>query len=158
MKDKFIRCLTATKPYAAGNEVKKQIGDASEETYIKSLKTSVAQKYSILHITAKKDAVNLFFTNVMTESEQIHKQLNAINEPWKGLLKRIVINPLISRAPLLSNTTSRNTRIAKTSAIIHNQNIDITNIASEAQLTDLQLTLMLSMANRFQWTHGKLYF
>ncbi|OLN27954.1 hypothetical protein [Desulfosporosinus metallidurans] len=135
------------------NQIKKQIGDTSEKTYIESLNTSVTQKNCILqNIKAKKEAVNLFFTNVMTESEQIHGQLNAINEPWKGLLKRIVINPLISRAPLLSNTTSRNKRIAKTSATIHNQNMNITDIASEAQLTDLQLTLMLSMANRSQWT------
>lgn len=138
------------------NKIKKQIGDASEEEYLESLKISVSQNNSILlNIKEKKTAVNLFLTNVTSESEKIHEQLNAINEPWKRLLKRIVINPLISTAPLLSNTTSRNKPIAKTSAIIHDQNIDITNIASEAQITDLQLTLMLSMANKYQWTSWK---
>lgn len=138
------------------NEVKKQIGDVNEELYLKSLKTSVPQKNFILqNIIEKKDAVNLFFENVMLESEKIHEELNAINEPWKGLLKRIVISPLIYNAPLLSNTISRNKPIAKTSAIIHNKNTDIAHIASEAQLADLQLTLMLSMANRYQWTSWK---
>lgn len=99
--------------------------------------------------------MDLFLEKVKSESEQVHEQLNSINIPWKGLLKRIVINPLISTAPLLSNTSSRNKLIARTSAIINEQNIDIAKIASEAQLTDLQLTLMLAMANKYQWTPWK---
>ena len=127
-----------------------------EEDYLKSLKISINKKNStLLKIQEKKNAVDLFLANVKSESKQIHKQLNSINEPWKGLLRRIVINPLISKAPLLSNTTSRNKPIAKTSAIIHQHNIDIADIASEAQLTDLQLTLMLSMANKYEWTPWK---
>ncbi len=138
------------------NEVKKQIGDVSEKSYIEILKTSVSQKSSILqNITEKRNAVRLFLDNVRSESERISKELEAINEPWKGLLKRIVLNPLIANAPLLSNKISRNKLTAKTSAFIHKENTDIAYIASEAQLTDLQLTLMLSMANRFQWTPWK---
>lgn len=138
------------------NKIKEQIGDTNEDEYLESLKVSVSKQNRILtNIKEKRNAVDLFFTNVTSESEKIHEQLNTINEPWKRLLKRIVINPLISTAPLLSNTTSRNKPIAKTSAIIHNQNIDITNIASEAQITDLQLTLMLSMASKYEWTPWK---
>ncbi len=138
------------------SEVKKQIGNVSEAGYLYSLKTFVFQKNSVLqNILEKSKAVNVFFENVMSESQQIHEELDAINEPWKGLLKRIVISPLISNAPLLNNTVSRNKLIAKTSATVHNRNIDIAQIASEAQLTDLQLTLMLSMANRYQWTPWK---
>jgi len=147
---------TAEKYHEADNEVKKQIGDYSEEAYLESLKTAVDKKNNILlNIQEKKEAVNLFLTKVTSESKQIHEQLNSINGPWKGLLKRIVINPLIAIAPLLSNTISRNKPIAKTSAIIHEQNIDIVTIASEGQLTDLQLTLMLAMANKYQWTPWK---
>lgn len=138
------------------NKLKKQIGDTNEDEYLELLKVSVSKQNSIVtNIKEKRNAVDLFFTNVTSESEKIHEQLNTINEPWKRLLKRIVINPLIFTAPLLSNTTSRNKPIAKTSAIIHNQNIDITNIASEAQITDLQLTLMLSMASKYEWTPWK---
>lgn len=147
---------TAEKFQDAENEIKKQIGDYSEEAYLEFLKTSLDKKNStVLKIQEKKKAVDLFLSNVTSESEQINEQLNSINEPWKRLLKRIVINPLISTAPLLSNTISRNQQIAKTSATIHKQNIAVANIASEAQLTDLQLTLMLSMANKYQWTPWK---
>lgn len=138
------------------NKLKKQIGDTNEEEYLESLRSLVSKNDSILtNIKEKRNAVNLFLNNIALESEKINEQLNTINEPWKRLLKRIVINPLISTAPLLSNTTSRNKPIAKTSAIIHDQNINITNIASEAQITDLQLTLMLSMANKYEWTPWK---
>jgi hypothetical protein len=138
------------------DEVKKLIGDVSEETHIKNLETSVSQKSSILqNVTEKRKAVKLFLDNIKDESEKIHGELDAINEPWKGLLKRIVINPLIANAPLLSNKTLRNKLTAKTSAVIHDKNTDIADIASEAQLTDLQLTFMLAMANRYQWTPWK---
>jgi exonuclease SbcC len=147
---------TAEKFQDAENEIKKQIGDSSEKAYFDFLKSTVDKKNNILlKIQEKHKAVNLFFSKVARESEQINEQLNSINDPWKRLLKRIVINPLIATAPLLNNSTSRNKLIAKTSAIIHKQNTDIANIASEAQLTDLQLTLMLSMANKYQWTPWK---
>lgn len=146
----------AEKFHDADNEVKKKIGNSNEDAYLKSLETSVENKNSMLLKTEeKKKAVNLFLTNIKSESEQIHKQLNSINEPWKGLLKRIVTNPLISGAPLLSNTISRNIPKATTSANIHDQKVDISKIASEAQLTDLQLTLMLSLANQYKWTPWK---
>jgi len=147
---------TAEKFQDAENEVKKQICDYSEKAYLDFLKAIVDKKNStLLNIQEKKRAVDLFLSMVLSESQLIHEQLNAINEPWKKLLKRIVINPLISTAPLLSNTTSRNKPIARTSANLHDQNVDIANIASEAQLADLQLTLMLSLANKYQWTPWK---
>jgi len=147
---------TAEKFQDAENEVKRQICDYSEKAYLDFLKAIVDKKNStLLNIQEKKRAVDLFLSMVLSESQLIHEQLNAINEPWKKLLKRIVINPLISTAPLLSNTTSRNKPIARTSANLHDQNVDIANIASEAQLADLQLTLMLSLANKYQWTPWK---
>ena len=60
-----------------------------------------------------------------------------------------------AKVELLSNKISRNKLTAKTSALIHDKNTDIAHIASEAQLTDLQLTFMLAMANRYQWTPWK---
>lgn len=156
IEQELVNWRTAEKYNEINNEIKNEIGDFNEEAYIESLKASVEKNSNILqNIINSKSAMDSFLSNVASEYEKIHEQLNAINEPWKGLLKRIVINPIISQAPLLSNTTVRNKPIAKTSALIHQQNIDITKIASEAQLSDLQLTFMLSMANRFKWTSLK---
>ncbi|WP_341348226.1 hypothetical protein [Paenibacillus sp. FSL H3-0469] len=147
---------TAEKIEEINNEIKNQIRDLTENAYITSLKSAVIQKDSILqNVIEKRKAIGFFLDNVKLESEKIHEELVAINEPWKGLLKRIVINPMIANAPLLSNKIIRNKLTAKTSALIHNKHINIADIASEAQITDLQLTLLLAMANRYEWTPWK---
>lgn len=136
--------------------IKEIRGDHSEEEYIEILKKDTQEKHlDLINIGEKKQAVTEFLQNAVYQSEHIDEQINTINEPWKRLLNRIVINPLISSAPLLKNSTSRNLPIAKTYASIHNKNVDIVDIASEAQLSDLQLTLLLSMANKYQWTKWK---
>lgn len=136
--------------------IKKIIGDHSEKEYIEILQNDTkGKKLDLSNIREKKQAITEFLQNVVYQSEHIDEQINTINEPWKRLLNRIVINPLISTAPLLKNSTSRNMPIAKTYALLHNQNVDIADIASEAQLSDLQLTLLLSMANKYTWTSWK---
>ncbi|WP_313163922.1 AAA family ATPase [Sedimentibacter sp.] len=134
-------------------EVKRLIGNNSEDKHLEILKAKVSKSnFDLQNINEKRDALNLFFDNIRLEYDKVHQELDEVNEPWKGLLKRIVINPLIANAPLLSNKISRNRLTTKTSGVIHNKNTDIADIASEAQLADLQLTLMLTMANRYQWT------
>lgn len=147
---------SAEKLHEVENMIKEQIGNYTEAIYLKQLENSVKMRnLELVNIKKNREAMNMLFDNIILENNQIHEQLNSINEPWKGLLKRIVINPLISAAPLLSNSTSRNKPIAKTFANIHKQNVDIAKIASEAQLSDIQLTLMLAMANKYQWTPWK---
>ncbi|MCK5580738.1 MAG: hypothetical protein KAJ18_05640, partial [Candidatus Omnitrophica bacterium] len=146
----------AEKYSEADKEVKKQIGDFSEDDYLKGLKSSIDKnKKRLDSVQKKKMTVEAFLDNAKEESEKITEQLNAINTPWKGLLKRIVINPLISEAPLLNSTISRNSQKASTFANLHEENFSMDKIASEAQLTDLQLTFMLAMANKYQWTPWK---
>lgn len=147
---------TNDKFHNADEEIKKQIGFCDEKEYLEILKSSVEKKQkAYLQIKDNADAIRFFLSRIAMESEQVQGQLDIINEPWKRLLKRIVVSPLISTAPLLSNSMSRNKPKAKTSAIIHNRKTDIASIASEAQLADLQLTFMLAMANQFQWTTWK---
>ncbi|MDY6227005.1 MAG: hypothetical protein SPH93_04930 [Clostridium sp.] len=138
------------------NKMKELLGGILEEQYYEDLKRTVSENDSMCkNIHEKKNAIDLFMKNITLEATKIHEQLNYINEPWRRLLKRIVVNPLFSTAPLMSNTTFRNKLISKTSAIVNNQNINISDVASEAQTTDLQLTLMLAMANKYEWTSWK---
>lgn len=139
------------------DEIKNKIGiDMDEKEYVDLLKNKVSISLKKLEdVIEKGKAIESLFTNLMLKSTEIHEQLNSINEPWKKLLSRVVISPLITSSPLLSNTTSRNKPIAKTSAIINEESINIANIASEAQITDLQLTLMLSLACKYKWTQWK---
>ncbi len=154
--ENFVNWRTAEKLQEANREIKRITGSKSEESFLDEKTEKVnKEKTKLDNINIKIKAVNKFLSEVVSSSEKVNEELNSINDPWKKLLKRIVINPLISNAPLLSNTTYRNIPKAKTSAVLHEEEIDIYKIASEAQLTDLQLTLMLSMAIKYQWTPWK---
>lgn len=108
IEQELVNWRIAEKFQDAENEVKKQIGDYSEKAYLELLKTSVSQRNStLLNIQEKKEASSLFLSKVESQTQHIHEQLTSINDPWKKLLKRIIINPLISDAPLLSNSTSK---------------------------------------------------
>ncbi len=156
VQQKLALWRTAEKFHDVENEVKEKVGELDVQSYLEYLQKSSDEKNDALsNIQEKKKAVDVFFINLTAESKQIKEQIDAINEPWKGLLKRIVINPLITSAPLLSNSTLRNKPIAKTSATINGENTSIACIASEAQMADLQLTFMLAMANKYRWTPWK---
>jgi len=140
----------------ADREVKKQVGSSSEEEYQKSLEAEVRKRKETLRdISQKREALNYFFDELSKENKELNKELDSINEPWEKLRRRIIVTPLISSGPLLNNSTLRNKQIAKTSTTIHNADIDINRVASEAQIADLQLTFMLAMANRYRWTDWK---
>lgn len=137
-------------------EVKKQVGKLSEETYLDQLKQRWYEKEcSLQKIEKTKKIAGLLLDNVKLRSDEIHEQLNLINGPWQGLLRRVVTSSLIRQAPLLDNKVERNKPKATISADIHNRKFGIDKIASEAQLTDLQLTLMLALANKYNWTPWK---
>lgn len=155
--EKQLASWRIAKMYSDVNlEIRNLIGDIDEDVYEKKLKESVEKKKAFLEkISERKKAISLFLDKAVEESNKVNEQLESINGPWKRLLERVVINPLISKAPLLENSISYNKPKAKISAIINKENIDISSIASEAQTTDLQLTLMLAMANKYKWTEWK---
>jgi exonuclease SbcC len=152
--------LLEWKNYETGEDIKKKIqdmvGDDNPDTFYEKLKKSIVKKETeIDNIKIKKETVNAFLDKISEESEQIQVQFGQINETWKRILKRIVVNPLITSAPLLNNRTSRNKQIATTLAEINGEKFDISNIASEGQIADLQLSFILAMANKYSWTPWK---
>lgn len=152
--------LTEWKNYEAGEDIKKKIkdriGDNTPETFYEKLKEKIAKKEAEKdNIKIRKEAVDAFYDQITVESEQVQIQFGQINDTWKKILKRIVVNPLITSAPLLNNKTSRNQQIASTLAEINGEKFDISNIASEGQIADLQLSFILAMANKYSWTPWK---
>ena len=97
----------------------------------------------------------MFLNKIAIEQQNIHRYFETINEPWDLLLRKIVLNPLFTKSNLLSSTTYRNQAIAKIESQLHNRKIRVEDIASEAQLTDLQITFLLAMANKYKWTDWK---
>ncbi len=70
-------------------------------------------------------------------------------------MRKIVLNPLFANSNLLSSSTYYNQTYASVTSDLHNNRIKVENIASEAQLTDLQITFLLAMANKYKWTDWK---
>jgi exonuclease SbcC len=134
-------------------EIKDRIAPLTEDAYLENISVQVKEDDNELKdFTTKQKTLNAFFANAKKELDTIHKHVIAINPAWKSLLKRIVVDPRFSEGDLLSSGTFRNKSFAQIKTGLHNSTIDVTQIASEAQLTDLQLTFMLAMAKKHQWT------
>ncbi len=134
-------------------EIKEIITPHSEQTYLERLNQKVkSSEDRVNFIKEREKALYAFLGNVKSELSTVHKYLESINPIWVSLLKRVVINPLFSKAGLLKSYTYRNKPFAEVNAMLHGGNVKVADIASEAQLTDLQLTFMLSMAINYQWT------
>lgn len=133
-----------------------QAGNTDIEQYHKKLLDLIQRKKDdITNIEEKRKAVETFFGEVTSQSHEIQRQLRAMNDIWKRILKQMAVTSLITSAPLLDNKVVYNKPKARTKALIHNEEVDIVKMASEGQITDLQLSFMLAMNTKYSWTPWK---
>jgi ABC-type lipoprotein export system ATPase subunit len=70
---------------------------------------------------------------------------------WKTLLNRVVRDPRFAETNLeVSNRYNK--QHAKTIVSLHGKQTEVLAVASEAQMTDLQLTFLLAMAQQHHWS------
>jgi exonuclease SbcC len=103
------------------------------------------------HIQSKITTLNSFSTNLGHQIDGIHEIITSINPLWKSLLKRIVIDPRFSET-VLRSYGSYNKQHANVAVPLHGENSLAHHVASEAQITDLQLTFLLALAQNYEWT------
>jgi len=137
------------------NEIKEMCGTLSEEDYLNQL----SQKSKTLEMDfhdkeEKKKTLTTLFSKVTKEIEMVHNYIKAINPLWSSFLKRVVVNPRFSEISL-NSYSYYNKNNADVQVILHDDKVKVMEVASEAQITDLQLTFMLSMAKTYQWTPWK---
>jgi len=136
-------------------EIKEKISNDNEANYIEKLKNNLQTlEGRFQFITTRTEAVNTLFMNINNELSTVHEYLKSINPLWCSLLKRVVVNPRFAETTL-NSYSKHNKPLANVKAKLHGQDVNVADIASEAQLTDLQLTFMLSMAKNYQWTPWK---
>ena len=141
---------------AEHSEVEKSILDTrgilSEIEYTSLLSEKVKhfnqEKKSIL---SKITTLNSFSANLGHEIKGIHEIITSINPLWNSLLKRIVVDPRFSET-VLSSYGSYNKQHANVAVPLHGENSLAHYVASEAQITDLQLTFLLALAQNYAWT------
>ena len=129
--------------------------DRSEEAFEALLNDSInAARSSFLRLTLISDAMDLLDGSLKKEIENVQKHVGKVVPRWQALLKRVVRESRFHEASL-KFFSSYNKDRAGVSVPLGNKTVPVPDIASEAQLTDLQLTFLLSMAISHQWSPWK---
>lgn len=129
--------------------------DRSEEAFEAFLNESIkAARSSFLRLSLISDAMDLLDGSLKKEIENVQKHVGKVVPRWQALLKRVVRESRFHEASL-KFFNSYNKDRAGVSVPLGNKAVPVPDIASEAQLTDLQLTFLLSMAMSHQWSPWK---
>ncbi|HCL4366272.1 TPA: AAA family ATPase [Pseudomonas aeruginosa] len=129
--------------------------DRSEEAFEAYLNDSInAARSSFLRLSLISDAMDLLDGSLKKEIENVQKHVGKVVPRWQALLKRVVRESRFHEASLKFFNAYNKDR-AGVSVPLGNKAVPVPDIASEAQLTDLQLTFLLSMAMSHQWSPWK---
>ena len=97
------------------------------------------------------DALESLSRVLSTEISNIHDHVVAVVPRWQSLLKRIVRDQRFSQTNLDFYSHYKKEH-ASVLVPLHGSNVPVPFVASEAQMTDLQLTFLLSMALNHRWS------
>ncbi|ERH50903.1 chromosome segregation protein SMC [Ectopseudomonas chengduensis] len=127
-------------------------GERSEEEFSTHLLQQVESKRTsiqrLLQLSAAMESLN---QSLSSEIANVQKNVQAVMPRWQALLKRVVREQRFTGTNLSFRSSYQKPR-AEVSVPLHGGLAPVPSIASEAQLTDLQLTFLLSMALEHQWS------
>jgi len=136
-------------------EINDLIGNISESEYEGTLTNSIReQQIKVADLKEKNSILNNLSSNLTDQLANVNKQIDSINPFWNKLLKRIVLEPRFAGTTLNSYTHYKKQK-ADVNVPLHNEQFTASHIASEAQITDLQFTFLLSMARQYSWSPWK---
>ncbi|MFJ2336089.1 AAA family ATPase [Pseudomonas protegens] len=127
-------------------------GELSEDEFTANLRQRVEKEQSgQKRLSLLSDAIDTFNQHLSSEIANVQKHVLAVVPRWQALLKRVVREQRFTGTNLDFRSLYRKER-AEVSVPLHGELVPVPAIASEAQLTDLQLTFLLSMALDHQWS------
>ena len=127
-------------------------GKLSEGDYVTDLRQRIEEKQSSLErLSMLAKAMELLSQYLSSEIANVQKHVLAVVPRWQALLKRVVRDPRFTETSLDFRTAYRSER-AEVSVPMRGGSVPVPVLASEAQLTDLQLTFLLSMALDHPWS------
>lgn len=127
-------------------------GELSEDDFTANLRQRVEQEQSSQErLSQLSDAMDRLDKYLAKEIANVQKQVRAVVPRWQALLKRVVREQRFTETNLDFRSAYKKER-ANVSVPLHGQSVPVPRIASEAQLTDLQLTFLLSMALDHPWS------
>jgi len=127
-------------------------GALSEDDLQLQLDSAVLNAEKKLEFIKQRAAVLASFSdNVSTQLENVHEQIKALNPLWNKLLNRIVLDSRFSEITLESFTHYKKQH-ASVNVPLNGEDVLASYIASEAQITDLQFTFLMAMAQKYKWS------
>ncbi|GGE49967.1 exonuclease SbcC [Pedobacter psychrotolerans] len=155
ISDELGRWNAAEKFATLDKEIKEICVNQDEQLYLSNMKKRLSTiDGELSFITERKTALEILYRKIGEEVNGVHDKIKAINPLWVSLLKKIVVNPRFVETQLESYSY-RNKSQAEVKINLHDEQVSVMEVASEAQATDLQLTFMLSMASTYKWTPWK---
>lgn len=127
-------------------------GELSEDAFTADLRQRVdSEQLEHKRLSLLSDAMDTLNQHLATEIANVQKHVLAVVPRWQALLKRVVREQRFTGTNLDFRSLYRKER-AEVSVQVNGEQFPVPVIASEAQLTDLQLTFLLSMALDHQWS------
>lgn len=155
LSEELGRWTAAEKFEKLDKEIKAIFKNQDEQIYLKNIKEQLlVLDLEVDFIMDRKAALDRLYHKIGDEVNSVHQKIKAINPLWVSLLKKIVVNPRFVDTHLESYSY-RNKSQAEVKISLHDSQVSVMDVASEAQATDLQLTFMLSMASSYKWTPWK---
>lgn len=102
----------------------------------------------------RKTALDEFHAHLTNGIEKIRDKIADVVPQWQAILRRIVQEPRFSGTNL-NYYKSRNKDHASVQVGLGSGSVGVADVASQAQMTDLQLSFMLAMATVHQWSPWK---
>ncbi|MEN4701120.1 chromosome segregation protein SMC [Ewingella americana] len=127
-------------------------GTSSEQEFATSLSQRIDnERASQMQLLQLSEAMETLNRCLSAEISNVQKHVLSVVPRWQALLKRVVREPRFTGTSLGFRSIYRKEH-AEVSVPLHGESVPVPAIASEAQLTDLQLTFLLSMALEHQWS------
>ncbi|WP_157958990.1 AAA family ATPase [Salinicola endophyticus] len=129
--------------------------DRSEESFFAYINDRiVVSRRKLSYLTKLSDAMGSLDSFLKREIGNVQKHVSKVVPRWQALLKRVVRESRFHEASLKFFNAYNKDR-AEVSVPLGSKSAPVPDVASEAQLTDLQLTFLLSMALSHQWSPWK---
>lgn len=130
-------------------------GDLSEVDHTARLEKDVwIHQRLVEDIQIKESTYKVFSGHLKKELEGVKEQVNSIKPEWRALLNRIVRDERISQAGLSYKQKYQKGK-ASVTLPINGKDTIASLVGSEAQMTDMQLSFLLTMAAKHPWCNWK---
>lgn len=152
IRTELARWEAAETFHRAQREVTEFRGDSSDEAFTTRLEYELAAaETEVTRVSKGTSALDTFSSLLKKECDEANRRVGAVAPLWKTLLNRVVRDPRFAETNLeVSNRYNK--QHAKTMVSLHGKQTEVLAVASEAQMTDLQLTFLLAMAQQHHWS------